>query len=103
MVLRVLELVLLLVVARSFWSLVGGVMEGLGGVRGSATPQNRAPDQAVAMMRDPVCGTFVLPDRAVSITDASGRVYFCSTTCRDKYRAGHSASPRSQRAPGRTA
>jgi YHS domain-containing protein len=39
------------------------------------------------MVRDPVCGTYVIPDRAVPLLDGSQRVYFCSATCRDKYRA----------------
>jgi YHS domain-containing protein len=37
------------------------------------------------MVRDPICGTFVLPDRARSIADGGSRVYFCSDACRDKY------------------
>jgi YHS domain-containing protein len=39
------------------------------------------------MVRDPVCGTFVLPERAVTVADGSTRVFFCSTACRDKYTA----------------
>ena len=39
------------------------------------------------MARDPVCGTFVIPDAAVSIADGRQRIYFCSTKCRDQYRA----------------
>jgi len=39
------------------------------------------------MVRDPVCGTYVIPDRAVALSDGSGQVFFCSTNCRDKYRA----------------
>ena len=57
-------------------------MRGEGGGTRSGVPQH-----GVQMVRDPVCGTFVLPDRAVSIADGRGRIYFCSTTCRDKYRA----------------
>jgi YHS domain-containing protein len=38
-------------------------------------------------VRDPVCGTFILPGQAVTLADGSRRVYFCSTNCRDKYRA----------------
>jgi YHS domain-containing protein len=45
------------------------------------------PTRGVQMVRDPVCGTFVLPDHAVSIADGRGRVYFCSARCRDAYRA----------------
>ena len=39
------------------------------------------------MARDPVCGTYVVPDRAVAITDGRQKVFFCSAGCRDKYRA----------------
>ena len=41
----------------------------------------------VQMARDPVCGTFVVPDRATSITVGRDQIYFCSASCRDKYRA----------------
>ena len=47
----------------------------------------RALVRGVNMVRDPVCGTFLLPERAVTLGDARRRVFFCSTTCRDKYRA----------------
>ena len=39
------------------------------------------------MVRDPVCGTFVVPDGALTIADGRARVYFCSEKCRDQYRA----------------
>jgi YHS domain-containing protein len=43
------------------------------------------------MARDPVCGTFVLPERALTLVDGRSRVFFCSDVCRDKYRAGRTA------------
>jgi YHS domain-containing protein len=39
------------------------------------------------MERDPVCGTFVVRERAISIGAGDRRVYFCSVRCRDKYQA----------------
>jgi YHS domain-containing protein len=39
------------------------------------------------MVRDPVCGTFVLPERAVTLMDGRSRLFFCSEACRDKYRS----------------
>ncbi len=39
------------------------------------------------MARDPVCGTYVVPERAVTMADGPRLVYFCSTACRDKFRA----------------
>ena len=60
---------------------IDGFVEGLSG-RASRTPQAR-----MQMVRDPVCGTFLLPDRAVTLDDGSHRVFFCSPACRDTYRA----------------
>jgi YHS domain-containing protein len=79
----VLLLVLFIFIARAFWRVVDGVIEGVSGKR--ATP---ARPGGVQMVRDPVCGTFLLPDRAVTITDHRRQLFFCSTTCRDKYKAG---------------
>jgi YHS domain-containing protein len=79
----VLLLILSVVVARAFWRVVDGVVEGLGGRPGSTG----VPDRGVQMVRDPVCGTFVVPDRAVTITVGRQRLYFCSDSCCDKYRA----------------
>ena len=79
----VLFLVLALFVARAFWRLVDGIVEGTRGrPRGTSAPQ-----RGVAMVRDPVCGTFVVPDRAITIADGRASVSFCSEACRDKYRA----------------
>jgi YHS domain-containing protein len=77
----VLLLVLIFFVARAFWRVVDGVIEGLSGRPRAQTPQH------AHMERDPICGTFVLPDRAVTLADGSRRVFFCSPACRDKYRA----------------
>jgi YHS domain-containing protein len=60
-------------------------MRGMRGDGGGT--RNHVPQRGVQMARDPVCGTFVVPDHAVSIADGRQRIYFCSTACRDKYRA----------------
>jgi YHS domain-containing protein len=78
-----LFLLLAIFVARAFWRLVDGIVEGARGrVRGTSAPQ-----RGVSMVRDPVCGTFIVPGRAVTIVDGRTTVSFCSETCRDKYRA----------------
>jgi YHS domain-containing protein len=87
----VLLLILSVVVARVFWRVVDGVVEGLTG-RPAGRPTGRSgstgvPGRGVQMVRDPVCGTFVVPDRAVTLTVGRQRLYFCSDTCCDKYRA----------------
>ena len=79
----VLILILIVFVARAFWRLVDGMLEGLTGSR----RRTRVPQRGVQMVRDPVCGTFIVPDQAIAIVDGSRRVFFCSTGCRDKYRA----------------
>ena len=85
-----LLLILFIVVARVFWRVVDNVIEAASGqapgVRGSNT-HGRVSERGVHMERDPVCGTFILPDRAISIADGRTKVYFCSEACRDKYRA----------------
>ncbi|MEP7308303.1 MAG: hypothetical protein ABJA98_22600 [Acidobacteriota bacterium] len=85
----VLEFVFILLAARAFWRLVGGIVEGVTGTSASASQPRavRTPEPAVQMVRDPVCGIFVLPDRAVTVSDGRERVHFCSTACRDKYRS----------------
>jgi YHS domain-containing protein len=94
----VLLIVLFIVIARVFWRVVDNIVAA---ANGQPAGGSRSPQQGVAMARDPVCGTFVLPERAVSMVDGNAHVYFCSAACRDKYRAGRSSGrPRTQ---GRTA
>jgi YHS domain-containing protein len=77
----VLIAIVIVLVSRVLWRLVGGILEGL-----AAGPVNaRVPQRGVRMVRDPVCGTFVLPDRAVTTADEGRAVHFCSAACRDRY------------------
>ena len=98
----ILIFVLSIVISRMFWRVIESFKEGLSGRGpGTATPTTHS----VQMVRDPICGTFLLPDRAVSlVVDGRSRVYFCSEACRDRYRARPSTrSERPERAAGRTA
>jgi uncharacterized protein len=77
-----LFIILAFFVARAFWRLLDGIVEGASrGGRGTQVPQ-----RGVQMVRDPVCGTFVVADRAVTLMDGRTQVYFCSDRCRDKYK-----------------
>ena len=80
-----LFIVLGVFVARAFWRLVDGIAAGVRG--GPARGGGPVPARGVQMVRDPVCGTFVLPDHALMLSDGRARIFFCSDTCRDKYRA----------------
>ena len=86
MVRLILELLLIVIIARTFWRVVGAVIEGLqGGPAG-------ASDRRGVLVRDPVCGTFILQDRAVAAMRSGQAVFFCSEACRDQYSRGRSAS-----------
>jgi hypothetical protein len=79
----VLLFLLILFVARAFWRVVDGVIEGLGG----RTSRTRSVAPGVPMVKDPNCGTFVVPSSAVVWTEGRRQLHFCSTACRDAYRA----------------
>jgi hypothetical protein len=79
----VLDLLLFLVVLRAAWRFGRGVKFGMSGPPREPGP----PAMGARMVRDPVCGTFLLPERAIALTVGSDRVYFCSAGCRDRYRA----------------
>lgn len=74
--------ILVIVVARAMWRLLDGIIEGAAG-RPAAGP----PQRGVRMVRDPVCGTFVVPTQALTVTEGKQQLYFCSPRCRDAYRA----------------
>ena len=72
-----------MLVARAVWRLFSAIIEG-------ATPPPSAgqpPTRGVSMVRDPVCGTFVVAERAVTLVNGRTTISFCSEACRDKYRA----------------
>jgi len=85
----VLDLIFTAVAIRAIWKLLQGIMTGLTAPAAGPSPPRPPgpPGQGVQMVRDPVCGTYVVPARALSIRDGSQQVYFCSDACRDKYRA----------------
>jgi uncharacterized protein len=95
MVRLLLFVVLFILIARLFWRVVDNIIEAATGAPASSHPA--APPNGMQMVRDPVCGTFVVQDRAVAIVDGRSRVYFCSTGCRDKYRTRPS-TPQGSRA-----
>jgi YHS domain-containing protein len=86
----VLDVIFTVVAIRAIWKLLQGVMIGMSGDAGSRRSPVAPPGppaHGVQMVRDPICGTYVVPERAVSVRDGRQAVYFCSEACRDKYRA----------------
>jgi len=81
MVRWLLFLVLAYVLLRLLWSALKGLFVGMG----YQPPGGRG--QSVGLVRDPVCGTFVLPSKALTSGSGSNTRYFCSEKCRNDY--GH--------------
>jgi YHS domain-containing protein len=50
-------------------------------------PQPDPAPSATELKKDPVCGTFVAADAAVTKRVNGETLHFCSPACRDKYRA----------------
>lgn len=75
----VLAALLFILVARALWRLVNGVIEAARGAQ--PEPRGGSP-QAVKLVRDPVCGTYVPPRAALSLTLGSSIHYFCSEKCK---------------------
>jgi hypothetical protein len=84
MVRYLLLFLLLILITRAARRLVGGMMRGLAGQ--SPHARGNVPTRGVQMVRDPVCGTYVLPNRAIVLADGSRQMFFCSAGCRDTYR-----------------
>ena len=78
MLARLLEIIVLLLVIRAAWRVIGSVMKVSAGAR--RTTASGEP-RGVKLVRDPVCGTYVSPDSAIS----DGKNYFCSEKCRNEY------------------
>ncbi len=75
----VLVALLFILVARAIWRVIGGVIEA---ARGPQPGHRSGNAQAVKLVRDPVCGTYVPPRAALSLTSAGNTHYFCSEECR---------------------
>jgi hypothetical protein len=84
-VLRLLLLFgLFVVIAQVFWRFIDGVM------RGATSPppgsgRGKSAASPVKMQPCPVCGTYVVPGKAISATSSTGLVHFCSDKCRSEY------------------
>ena len=80
----ILIVILLLVAARFFWRLVDVVLRG---ARGPAPQNGGGAPSRVKMQPCPVCGTYVVPGKAISSVSAGAPVYFCSDKCRAEYQS----------------
>jgi hypothetical protein len=79
MVRLILWLILFAILARIAWRFVHAIFEGAGLLR---DPDDRA---AVKLVRDPICGVYVVPSKALTAGSGSAMRYFCSEKCRQQW------------------
>lgn len=73
--------ILFVFLVRALSRLVKGVLEGAGYTRGGG-----AQKPSVNLVRDPVCGMFVVPSKALTAGSGSETRYFCSEKCRREWK-----------------
>ena len=73
------------VIARVFWKFIEGVVSGASAAPGAQAGRRGGMQTGVKMLPCPVCGTYVVPGKAIMLTGGSGPVYFCSDKCRAAY------------------
>jgi YHS domain-containing protein len=77
----ILWIILIAVVFRAVSRLLRGVLDGAGyRLSGGGPP-------GVALVRDPVCGMFVVPGQALELGGGRDVRYFCSEKCRREWAA----------------
>jgi YHS domain-containing protein len=87
MVRSILLFLLVLFLARFVLRLVQGIVAGATSTGGG--PARSANPPAVKMIADPVCGTYVVPGKALQLARGRETVYFCSDKCRDEWVRAH--------------
>jgi YHS domain-containing protein len=84
-ILILLAAILLISLLRSIIGIVvKGFAQALSSNDGNAAMRGGGPP-ASELKKDPVCGAYVPTATSVKKMVGGGVVYFCSTTCRDKY------------------
>ena len=81
-----LLLVLFVVIAKMFWRFIDGVVTGASGT--APKGQRRGgPPASVKMTPCPVCGTYVVPGKAISLVSSGTPLYFDSEKCRAEFQS----------------
>jgi YHS domain-containing protein len=78
--LLILRILLVLLILRLLWTFYLGIRRGL-----QERSASGGKKSAVALSRDPVCGTYVVPGRALALRDGGLVRYFCSERCREAF------------------
>jgi YHS domain-containing protein len=75
----ILVFLLVLLIVRAVWRLAAGIVEG------ASRGRDGVPERGARMVRDPVCGTFVVQSRALTATTRGETAWFCSEDCRRRW------------------
>lgn len=92
MIVRLLQFVFIVLLFRFLWRLIALVWGGRAQSFPSAPPP-REPIPQGEMVRDPVCGVYILRERAIEERRAGERSHFCSERCRAAYRPNEVSVP----------
>jgi len=84
-ILWIVRLIVIYLIFRGISRFLAGLQEGLHGPRGDRP--RATPPPAVPLARDPVCGTYVVPSRALTSGSGAETRFFCSEHCRRAYAA----------------
>lgn len=76
----ILWAILILLLVRAVMRLSRGVLRGAGYSRTAGSPSS------VGLVKDPVCGVFVVPSTALTAGSGGETKYFCSEKCRKEWR-----------------
>lgn len=76
----ILWAILIVLLVRAISRLARGVLEGAGYRRDAGVP-------GVALVKDPVCGVFVVPGQALALGSGRDARFFCSEKCRQAWRS----------------
>jgi YHS domain-containing protein len=90
-----LRVVLIILIVRALIRFVRGLIEGARVPRRAGARESGA----VPLVKDPVCGTYVVKARALTSGSGDDVHYFCSERCREVY--ARSAGPRPRSRSGR--
>ena len=80
----IIYFVLLVIIGRMVWRFMYSIFEGAGMLK---EPRDRER-AAVNLVRDPVCGVFVVPSQALTSGSGTSTRYFCSEKCRQQWGRG---------------
>jgi len=81
-----LLMALFVVIARTFWKFVDAVVRGASG-SASQAGRRSGPPASVKMSQCPVCGTYVVPGKAITLVSGGSPIYFDSEKCRAEYQS----------------